>query len=63
MRSNVLDDCNKNGYEPPKFEKKISRSSDGHITLHPIFSNGGKRLEYLYGQFEVEKLFGKISAI
>ncbi|PAV67383.1 hypothetical protein WR25_23192 [Diploscapter pachys] len=58
LRSNVLEDCNKKDYERPKFEKKISRSSDGHITLHPIFSNGGKRLEYLYGQFEVEKLFG-----
>ncbi|PAV74535.1 hypothetical protein WR25_26813 [Diploscapter pachys] len=57
LRSNVLDDCNKNRYGIPKFEKKINRNSDGHITLHPIFSNGGKRLEYLYGQFEVKKTF------
>ncbi|PAV76136.1 hypothetical protein WR25_17267 [Diploscapter pachys] len=56
MRLNVRGDCKKNGYDTPDFEKKISRNSDGHITLHSIFSNGEKRLEYLYGQFEVEKL-------
>ncbi|PAV88747.1 hypothetical protein WR25_24297 isoform C [Diploscapter pachys] len=56
VQLSVRDDCEKNSYDTPDFNKEISRSSDGQITLHSIFSNGGKRLEYLYGQFEVKKL-------
>ncbi|PAV75521.1 hypothetical protein WR25_14691 [Diploscapter pachys] len=63
MRLNVRGDCKKNDYDTPDFEKKINRNSDGQITLHPIFSNGGKRLEYLYGQFEVKKLFDRDQTI
>ncbi|PAV88674.1 hypothetical protein WR25_25770 [Diploscapter pachys] len=59
MQLNVQDNCKKNGYDTPDFEKEISRNSDGQIILHSIFSNGGKRLEYLYGQFKVEKLFDR----